>query len=146
MNEMTSFKVKNNLALTPKSELPWEPKEAWIRLIIYYLLILTLLMALQHGFSELTLLFFSSASYRENSILVANIQGAIIGFIGGFIVFIVSVPSIIAGIGIVKHKQWGRILGLILAAINLLNVPIGTVLGAYTFWVLLNEESQKYFS
>ncbi len=71
---------------------------------------------------------------------------AIIGFIGGFIVFIVSVPSIIAGIGIVKHKQWGRILGLILAAINLLNVPIGTVLGAYTFWVLLNEESQKYFS
>lgn len=59
------------------------------------------------------------------------------------LLFLLSAPSIIAGIGLLKHKAWARILTLILAIIALLNVPIGTLIALYTFWVLTNEETMK---
>jgi hypothetical protein len=54
-----------------------------------------------------------------------------------------SAPSLIAGIGLLKHKAWARILTLILAIIAVMNVPIGTLIAIYTFWVLTNEETTK---
>ena len=54
-------------------------------------------------------------------------------------------PGIIAGIGLLARAGWGRILTLIIAAFSLLNFPLGTALGAYTFWVLLQSSADKYF-
>lgn len=65
-------------------------------------------------------------------------------FAGFFL--ILSLPDIIVGIGIMKHKEWGRILGFVLAALNLLSIPFGTALGIYTIYVLLSPESQAIFS
>ena len=53
---------------------------------------------------------------------------------------IISLPSIIVGIGLVKMRSWARVLGIILSALNLLNFPLGTLLGGYGLWVLLNKE------
>lgn len=64
--------------------------------------------------------------------------------IGGFLA-VISLPSIIAGIGLQKRKQWARILTIILAVLNLLNFPIGTAIGAYSLWVLLNDQTKGYF-
>jgi hypothetical protein len=69
-----------------------------------------------------------------------------IGLAIAAITSILSLPSVIAGIGILKRRNWGRIIGLVLAAINLLNIPFGTALGIYTLWVLLNQESESVFS
>ncbi|MBA7682939.1 hypothetical protein ES703_91295 [subsurface metagenome] len=60
--------------------------------------------------------------------------------------FITSVPGLIAGIGLLKRKGWARILALILAIPNLMNIPIGTAIGIYVIWVLLNEETAKLFA
>ena len=49
---------------------------------------------------------------------------------------IISAPGIIGGFGILKKYSWARVLVLILGALNLLNIPFGTILGVYTFWVL----------
>ena len=62
---------------------------------------------------------------------------------GFFLLF--SLPDIIVGIGIMKHQQWARILGFIVAALSLLSVPFGTALGVYTFYVLLSPETQALF-
>jgi hypothetical protein len=35
---------------------------------------------------------------------------------------------------------------LILGALNLFNIPFGTALGLYTFWVLLNDEAGALFA
>jgi hypothetical protein len=64
--------------------------------------------------------------------------------IGAF-VFLISIPNIIAGIGLLKYKSWARILAIILAVLNLLAFPIGTVLGIYTLWALLNKETPPLF-
>ena len=58
----------------------------------------------------------------------------------------VSLPGLITGIGLLKLQPWARIVGLVLAAINLINIPFGTVLGIYGLWVLLNKETETLFS
>jgi len=47
---------------------------------------------------------------------------------------------------LLKRFSWARILVLVLGALNLLNVPFGTALGIYTFWVLLDDQSVKMFA
>ena len=58
---------------------------------------------------------------------------------------LLSLPGIIGGIGLLQHRSWARILVLILAIINLINVPFGTALGIYSLWVLLNSETAQIF-
>ena len=57
-----------------------------------------------------------------------------------------SVPEIIGGIGLLKHKSWARILVLIIAVLDLFQIPFGTAIGIYTIWVLLNDETVKLFT
>ena len=70
----------------------------------------------------------------------------LIGVLIGFFFLITSIPGIIGGIGLLKHKSWARILLLIVAVLDLFNIPIGTVAGIYTIWVLMQEETMKILS
>ena len=59
--------------------------------------------------------------------------------------FLLAVPSIAGGVGLLKGKFWARILVLILGIFNLIDFPIGTLIGIYTIWVLLNQETALLF-
>lgn len=61
------------------------------------------------------------------------------------ILLILSIPGIIAGMGLLKYQQWARILALILAVLHILSFPLGTALAVYTFWVLLNVQTTPLF-
>lgn len=67
------------------------------------------------------------------------------GVVAGTAFVVLSLPGIVAGIGLLKRKEWARILALIVGFFNLINIPLGTVLGAYTFWVLLQDETVRIF-
>ncbi len=72
----------------------------------------------------------------------------ILGLIGGVIsilVLLLSLPAILAGFGLLSFQPWARILTIVISALNLLNVPIGTALGAYSLWVLLNTATEVLF-
>jgi hypothetical protein len=71
---------------------------------------------------------------------------AIIGSVLALLLLILSVPSIIAGIGLLYFKSWARILALVISVLHLFNIPIGTALGIYGLWVLLSQEGQRCFS
>jgi len=58
----------------------------------------------------------------------------------------ISLPGLIAGIGMLSFKPWARIIGIVLSAINLINIPFGTILGIYGLWVLLNKETEGLFA
>lgn len=64
----------------------------------------------------------------------------------GFIIAIVSILGIIGGIGLLKKKEWARIVLLVVSFFNLLHIPLGTILGAYSIWVLMNEETIRLFA
>ena len=59
--------------------------------------------------------------------------------------FILSIPKVIAGIGLMKKKEWGRILTLIVAFLSILNFPLGTALAIYSFVILIKDESVQLF-
>ncbi len=63
---------------------------------------------------------------------------------GGFLA-LVSAPGIVAGIGLLRYRPWGRVLAIILGILNLSGFPVGTVLGAYTLIVLLDNRSSILF-
>ncbi|HET8550605.1 MAG TPA: hypothetical protein VFL57_21490 [Bryobacteraceae bacterium] len=68
----------------------------------------------------------------------------IVGAIGGLILIfmlIISIPGLIVGYGLVSFRPWSRVLGIVMSALHLLNVPFGTALGIYGLWVLLNDQS-----
>ena len=67
-----------------------------------------------------------------------------LGF-GGFLV-VLSIPGIVAGVWLLMRRPWARILALIVGAFNLVNVPFGTALGIYSFWVLLHDETERIFA
>jgi hypothetical protein len=79
----------------------------------------------------------------------ARIAVPILGGLGGFLfllVLVMSLPAVIAGVGLLQFRPWGRILGIVMSAISLLNVPIGTAIGIYGLWALLNRETEALFA
>ena len=68
---------------------------------------------------------------------------AILGMIGailGGLIVLLSIPSMVGGIALVQRRSWARMLVLVLAGLNLINIPIGTALGIYTIWALTRPE------
>jgi hypothetical protein len=73
----------------------------------------------------------------------------ILGFIGsGALVFFgaLALPGFAAGYGLLKRRVWGRVLGIIVAVLDLFNIPIGTAVGLYGLWVLTYPEAADYFT
>ena len=70
----------------------------------------------------------------------------VIGTAVAFLLAVTSVPEIIGGFGLLKYKPWARVLVLIIACLDLLLIPLGTLIGIYELWVLLNEETTALFS
>lgn len=71
------------------------------------------------------------------------------GWAGGCMTFIaaligvLSIPSLIAGWGLTKRKAWARILTIVIGALNLLNMPIGTAIGLYAIIIMMNDETKQ---
>lgn len=79
----------------------------------------------------------------------AAIAIPILGFVGTALaafLTLFSVPSLITGYGLLKFKPWARVVGIVLSAISLIKIPIGTIIGAYGLWVLLNTETERLFN
>ena len=75
----------------------------------------------------------------------ANFVLGIIANVIMLITLIFSFPGILAGIGLFKRKEWARILTLILSVLNLISFPIGTAVGVYSIWALVQPENVEAF-
>jgi len=69
----------------------------------------------------------------------------VIGIIVSSFLGLISLPQIIGGLGLIKHKEWARILILVLSFLSLIHVPFGTALGIYTMIILFNPETVRLF-
>ena len=61
------------------------------------------------------------------------------------VIVVLSIPGIIAGIGLFKRKEWARIFALILSVLHLVSFPIGTAVGVYSIWALVQPEVVNAF-
>lgn len=64
----------------------------------------------------------------------------------GFAIFlaILALPGLIAGTGLLMRKSWARILGIVVGVLMLFHFPIGTLIGAYTIFVLAQDAAPTY--
>jgi len=72
----------------------------------------------------------------------------VLGVIGvGAAIFFgaLALPGFAAGFGLLQRRAWGRVLGIIVAVLDLFNIPIGTAVGIYALWVLTHQQAADYF-
>lgn len=55
---------------------------------------------------------------------------------------IFAIPGLIAAYGLSKGRKWGAVIAGILSLFFIFNLPIGTLIGGYTLWVLFKPENQ----
>jgi hypothetical protein len=68
---------------------------------------------------------------------------ATIGLAIAIFFFVLSLPCIIGGWGLLRYKSWSRILMIVISVLHLFHVPLGTALGVYGLWVLLSDEGRR---
>ena len=65
-----------------------------------------------------------------------------LGSLFGAFLIMVGLPGLFLAYGLWRLRWWARPLGFVLGILNLLNPPLGTILGIYTIWVLLKDETR----
>lgn len=93
------------------------------------------------------LVFGGLAAFSGNT-LDLGIPSAVLSIIGAVafvVVLVISVPGLIAGIGLLTFQPWARILTIVISALELPGFPIHTALGIYGLWVLLSNEGTALF-
>ncbi|MBM4169655.1 MAG: hypothetical protein FJ215_10965 [Ignavibacteria bacterium] len=113
---------------------------------------ITAVAALQIGFSILGILLGLLILFGLGWVValidepdVAILLTGIAIFTGG-LVLLLSVLSIVGAFGLLAYRNWARIMILILSVFDLFNIPFGTALAIYTFWVLIQDETVKLFA
>ena len=73
------------------------------------------------------------------AILVAS------GTVLALLPLVLAVWGFAGGIGLLKRRRWARIIVLISGALDLFAFPVGTAIGIYTIWVLMQKETIRLF-
>jgi len=89
-------------------------------------------------------LLFAGIGAGSGDAQALGILGAI-GFACGVFMFLVALPGFLAGYGILNLRPWARILGIVVGILDLAAVPVGTVIGGYTLWILFEKDTVRYF-
>ena len=112
--------------------------------IVFGLLGLVAALAILIVFGGMASVVGFAAGSEPDAWLAVPILG-IVGSVLMLIALALSIPGIIGGWGLLKSKSWARILMIVLSALNLINIPIGTLLGIYGLWVLLSRDTELLF-
>jgi hypothetical protein len=58
----------------------------------------------------------------------------------------VAIPCIVLGALVIRYNDNAKSLLIMVSALNLLNMPVGSVIGGYGLWVLLQPETDPLFA
>ena len=76
--------------------------------------------------------------------VIVSIVAAIFVFVLIFTILF-SIPKIVAGYGLRKHKPWARTWAIIASVISCLSFPIGTAIGVFGLVFLFSDSGKQYF-
>ena len=93
----------------------------------------------------LAFMFFAGIGLFTGDPQAMGILG-IVGTVAVLFMGAIALPGILAGVGLLQRREWGRIVALVVGIVSLIDIPIGTALGVYTIWVLLDEDIKKAFT
>ncbi len=88
-----------------------------------------------------TMMLVSGLVRDSEARTILPIVGAILPTIMGLL----TLPDFIAAFGLLARKRWARILGVVVGILNLPGFPMGTLIGAYAIFVLMQDTATSYF-
>ncbi len=91
------------------------------------------------------LLFFVGIGVVSADRTAMGVLG-VIGVVAVLFFAVMALPGILAGYGLLQRQKWGQILGIIVGFLNLVNFPVGTAIGIYALFVLLQQAATEYFA
>jgi len=122
-----------------------------IPVVGWFLILQSALLALVAFFVFVLLMALSTPSFYAvlgESNGIDEVGSGILSFtawaVGAFL-FALAIPGLVAGIGLLTHQPWARVVSIVVAALGLINIPIGTVFGVYAIWVLAQDKAETYF-
>lgn len=93
------------------------------------------------------LFLMSFSRWRFPAEVPADIQGFLHPLLNavGWVMLLSGAACFIAAWGLLERLPWARLFAIILGAVSLVEIPLGTALGIYTLWVLLPESSEAEY-
>jgi len=113
----------------------------------------TIVGALQIGFSSLWLILavvlFFIFNFARSQVGDDETALKVLGFLSislPLFIGVLSLLGLVSGIALLSYKGWGRIITIIVSALGCFNIPIGTLVGVYSIWVLMQDDTVKLFN
>ena len=88
-----------------------------------------------------------TATERENGGVpfeAIPLQGLYLFLLSIFLI-LMTAPLTAVGLGLLKWQPWARWMGIAVNGVNILNIPIGTAVGLYALWVLMDDGTEPLF-
>jgi hypothetical protein len=80
-------------------------------------------------------LFMAGIGFASGDPTAVRVLG-LIGIIAAVFFAVLALPGLVAGIGLLTRQTWSRVLALVIGFLSLINIPVGTAIGVYTFRLL----------
>lgn len=113
----------------------------------------TVVGAIHIGFGLLGLIgalaAFLALRFAKGFVVGEDVPDMVLGFLSVSIPLLIGFMStlgLVGGIGLLSFQTWARYLIIVVAALGCLNIPIGTLKGVYSLWVLLQDDTIKLFN
>jgi hypothetical protein len=112
----------------------------------------TVVGAIHIGFGILGLIaaiaVFVALRFARGFVDNEEVPTVVLGFLSvslPLLIGFMSTLGLVGGLGLLSYQPWARYLVIVVAALGCLNIPIGTLKGVYSLWVLLQDETIKLF-
>jgi hypothetical protein len=112
----------------------------------------TVVGAIHIGFGAIGLIgavaIFFVLNFAKGQVGNDDVAQTVVGFLSislPLLVGCMSTLGLVGGIGLLTFQPWARFLVIVVAALGCLNIPIGTLKGVYSLWVLLQDDTIALF-
>jgi hypothetical protein len=112
----------------------------------------TVVGAIHIGFGAIGLIgafaIFFALNFAKGQVGNDDVAQTVVGFLSislPLLVGFMSTLGLVGGLGLLTFQPWARFLVIVVAALGCLNIPIGTLKGVYSLWVLLQDDTIALF-
>ena len=112
----------------------------------------TVVAALHIGFGILGLIaavvVFFGINFAKSFVQEEEVPTMVLDFISvslPLLIAFMSTLGLVGGIGLLSLQSWARYLVIVVSVLGLVNIPIGTLKGVYSIWVLFQNETIRLF-
>ncbi len=111
--------------------------------VVAWLMIVGHALFLCAGVFSLALLGGIGLAVREDPAtpILITVGAVVAAFLAGL-----ALPGLASGVGLLLRQGWARYLAIVVAILGMLNIPLGTLIGTYSVWVLFQDGATDYFA